>query len=89
MYERLGVNRAQRTSPELTPIDYCIWGMKDTVYEMKVGTREELLVRIMKAAAIIKISPDKLRCDALRSYPCDKMLGSRVRHLWKSDDKLR
>ena len=57
LYERLGVNRAQRT-----PIGNCIWGwMKDMVYEVKVGTREELIVRIMNSAAIIKNSPDKVR----------------------------
>lgn len=35
--------------------------MKDMVYEVKVETREELLVRIMNAAAIRRNSPDKLR----------------------------
>ncbi|PSN48162.1 hypothetical protein C0J52_08720 [Blattella germanica] len=35
--------------------------MKDMVYEVKVGAREELIVRIMNSAAIIKNSPDKLR----------------------------
>ena len=49
-------------SLDLTPIDYCIWEwMKDMVYEVKVGTREELIVRIMNSAAIIKNSPGELQ----------------------------
>ena len=35
--------------------------MKDIVYEIKVNTCDELIVRIMDAAAIINNSSDKLR----------------------------
>ena len=49
-------------SPDVTPLDYCLWGwMKDIVYQIKVNTRDELIVRIMDAAGIINNSPDKLR----------------------------
>ena len=49
-------------SPDLTPFDYCLWGwMKDIVYQIRVNTREELIVCIMDTVAIINKSPDKLR----------------------------
>lgn len=49
-------------SPDLTPVDYCIWGwMKNIVYKTKVNTREELIGRIMGAAAELKDSSAKLR----------------------------
>ena len=42
-------------SPDLTPSDFCLWGwMKSEVYKEKVHTREELVVRIMNSAALIR-----------------------------------
>ena len=41
-------------SPDLTPLDFCLWGwMKSKVYEEKVNTRDELVARIMNNAALI------------------------------------
>jgi hypothetical protein len=35
--------------------DLCLWGwMKSYVYDEKVNTRDELVVRIMKSAALLK-----------------------------------
>jgi len=49
-------------SPDLSPLDYCVWGwMKELVYSVKVGTREELLRRILDAADHISRSPLKLQ----------------------------
>jgi len=39
----------------LTTLDFCLWGwMKSEVYKEKVNTRDELVVRIMNSAALIK-----------------------------------
>ena len=39
----------------LAPLDFCLWGwMKSEVYTEKVNTRDELVARIMKSAALIK-----------------------------------
>ena len=42
-------------SPDLTPLDFCLWGwMKSEVYKEKVNTRYELVARIMNSAALLK-----------------------------------
>ena len=42
-------------SPDLTPLDFCLWGqMKSEVYKEKVNTRDELVARIMNSAALLK-----------------------------------
>jgi hypothetical protein len=49
-------------SPDLSPLDYCIWGwMKNIVYQRKAQTREELLARIMHAAREIRDNSVNLR----------------------------
>jgi hypothetical protein len=49
-------------SPDLTPLDFCLWGwMKSQIYKRNVDTRDELLPRILDAAAPIKIREDNLR----------------------------
>ena len=49
-------------SPDLTPLDYFLWGwMKSMVYSTSIGTQEELRNRIVEAAATIKGSPDIIR----------------------------
>jgi hypothetical protein len=40
-------------SPDLTPLDCCLWGwMKSEVDKEKVNTRDELVARIMNSAAL-------------------------------------
>jgi len=49
-------------SPNLTSLDICLCSrMKGDVYEWKVDTRDELLVRILDAAARKNKSRDELR----------------------------
>ena len=48
-------------TPELTLLDYYIWGhMKTLVYETKVDSREELRHRIFAAAVHIRSHPDSI-----------------------------
>jgi hypothetical protein len=47
------------TSPDLTPLDFCLWDwMKSELYKRKVDTWDELLDRIMDAIARIKERQD-------------------------------
>ena len=49
-------------STDRTPLDFCLWGwMKSGVHKRKVDTRDELLARILDAAACIKKGEDQLR----------------------------
>ena len=49
-------------SPDLTSLDFCLWGlMISEVYRKKVDTRDELLVNILDVVACIKESQDALR----------------------------
>ena len=49
-------------SPDPTPLHYHLWSwMKSEVYELKVGTRDELLTRILDAPVSIKKREDQLR----------------------------
>ncbi|KAJ4443651.1 hypothetical protein ANN_05326 [Periplaneta americana] len=59
---RVGVISWPPRSPDLTPLDYCVWGwLKSEVYKRKVKTREELLARILHACAQVKQCPNQLR----------------------------
>ena len=49
-------------SPDLTPLDFCLWGlMKSEVYRKKVDTRDQLLFNILDVIACIKERQDALR----------------------------
>jgi hypothetical protein len=42
-------------SPDITPLDFCLWGwMKSEVYKEKVNTRDEFVARTMNTAAHLK-----------------------------------
>jgi len=48
-------------SPELSPLDYCVWEwMKELVYNVKAVTRDALLGRILDAADRIRNSQQEL-----------------------------
>jgi hypothetical protein len=52
----------QFEAPDQTPLDFCLWGrMKSEVYKRNVDTPDELLARILDAAACIKKREDQLR----------------------------
>ena len=59
-------------SPDLTPIDYFLWGrMKSMVYQSPVETEEELLARVMVAAQEINGAPgvmDRVYRNMIRRY---------------------
>ena len=47
--------------PDLTPLDYYLWGhMKALVYESKVDSRTELRARIFAAAEHVRNHPDNI-----------------------------
>jgi len=49
-------------SPDLSPLDYCVWGwMKELVYSVKVVTRDVLFCHILDAADHIRNSQWKLQ----------------------------
>ena len=49
-------------SPDLTALDFCLWGwIKCDVYKSRVDTRDELLARILDAAVRIKKREDQRR----------------------------
>jgi len=49
-------------SPDLTPLDFCLWGLvKSEMYRKKVDTRDELLANILNVIACIKERQDALR----------------------------
>ena len=68
-------------SPDLTPLDICLWGwMKSEVYAVKASTRDELVARIMNCTALIKQKwQDDLRratCTAVkRAEECTEVDG--------------
>jgi len=54
---RCGPHHWPARSPDLSPLDYCVWGwMKELVYSVKVETRDALLARISDAADHIRNS---------------------------------
>ena len=56
-------------SPELTKLDFCLWGlMESEVYIKKVDTRDELLVNILDVTACIKERQDALRRTTRRVF---------------------
>ena len=49
-------------SPDLSPLDYYVWGwMKELVYSVKLGKRDELLGRILDAADRTRNNQRKLQ----------------------------
>jgi len=49
-------------SPDLSPLDYCVWGwMKELVCSVKLGTQDALLGRILDAVDRTRNSQRKLQ----------------------------
>jgi hypothetical protein len=73
-------------SPYLTPSDFYLWGsMKSEVYKRKVDTRDEILARILDAAARTKKRADQLRQTTrdlrTRVANCNEVYGGIFEHL--------
>lgn len=52
-------------SPDLTPLDYYLWGhMKTLVYKKKSNSKQELVQRIMEVSQDIRNKPETLRESA-------------------------
>lgn len=73
-------------SPDLTPLDYCLWGwLKDEVYKVKVDTRDALIQRIRNAAAELKQRHASIRRATCalrrRSRKCLEVNGGIFEHL--------
>ena len=74
------------TSPDLTPLDFYLWGwMKSEVYRKKVDTRDELLVNILDVIACIKEGQEALRRTTrhvlTRVIKCIDVDGGIFKHL--------
>jgi len=74
-------------SPNLTPLDFCLWGwMKSEVCKEKVNTKYEFVARIMNSAALMKQErQDDLRratrTIAKRVEKCIEVDGGTFEHL--------
>ncbi|GFW22272.1 uncharacterized protein TNCV_1430261 [Trichonephila clavipes] len=57
-------------SPDLSPLDFFLWGfLKGLVYETPVATPEDLVGRIIEAAGCVRDTPgifEKVRCSMQR-----------------------
>lgn len=72
-------------SPDLTPLDYYVWGtMKEYVYKVEINNRDQLLTRILEAAEIVRhqmsydVTVKELR---RRSHLCIRERGSHFEHI--------
>jgi hypothetical protein len=73
-------------SPDLTPLDYYLWGhMKTLVYEIKVDSRAALLDRIFAAAEYIRNHPENIASAIqsllIRAENCVGTGGRQFEHL--------
>lgn len=73
-------------SPDLTPLDYCLWGwLKNEVYKVKVDNRDALINRIRNAANDIRENHEAIRSATgavqRRSEKCLEVNGGIFEHL--------
>jgi len=73
-------------SPDLTPLDYYLWGHMNTlVYESKVDSRAALRHRILAATEHIRNHPDNIasatQCLLMRAENCIATGGGRFEQL--------
>ncbi|CAK1600423.1 unnamed protein product [Parnassius mnemosyne] len=73
-------------SPDMTPLDFFLWGhMKQIVYSTPISTREELLQKVMAAASQIKenrtVLKKTVRSVALRTTVCMDENGGHFENL--------
>jgi len=71
-------------SPDLSPLDYCVWGwMKELVYSVKVVTQDALLGRILDAADRIRKSAEAATSYSRGSQPSGSLCCDRRWHFRK------
>lgn len=73
-------------SPDMTPLDYFLWGaMKQKVYATPVNTEAELQARILSCAQQIKEDPEMIRRATqqilVRATMCLQQRGGHFEHL--------
>lgn len=73
-------------SPDLTPLDFFLWGaMEKMVYETPVPSVEDLVARVVMAGETVRQNPgvfDRVRADWLaRCQKCIEENGGHVEHL--------
>jgi len=57
--------------PDLTPLDFCLWGrLKGEVYRTKVDRRADLVARINNACVRIKARRHELRRETRSTLQC-------------------
>lgn len=76
-------------SPDLTPLDFCLWGwFKTEVYKVKVNNREALIQRIINTGAVLKEKQELIGqatgAVRRRSRACLELNGGIFEHLIKS-----
>ena len=81
---RCGPHNWPARSPDLSPLDYCVWGwMKELVYSVKVVTRDALLGRILDAADRIRKSAEAATSNSRGSQPSGSLCCGRRWHFRK------
>lgn len=73
-------------SPDMTPLDYFLWGtMKQRIYSTPINTEADLVERIVNCAAELKNSPEIIkkatRHILVRAQLCLQQRGSHFEHL--------
>ncbi|KAJ4449343.1 hypothetical protein ANN_00741 [Periplaneta americana] len=50
-------------SPDLTPLDFCVWGhLKSLVYETPIESEDELIAQVLAAADSLQHMPEVFEC---------------------------
>ena len=72
-------------SPDLTPLDFYLWGfMKSYVYQVDIRTREQLIERIMEAGDVVRQNLQQfnmVRAIRKRLQKCVEQNGGHFEHL--------
>ena len=81
---RSGPHNWPARSPDLSPLDYCVWGrMTELVCSVKVVTRDAMLGRIFNAADRITKSAEAATSNSRSSQPSGSLCCGRRWHFRK------
>lgn len=77
-------------SPDLTPLDFYVWGhMKQMVYSTPVQDANDLVARIVEAAEIIRERNafEEVRQSSIRRFTlCNRFRGGHIEHLLRNNN---